>query len=121
MATTALTADSVLTAYKIPISVIATWPAPNYVNPVTRHWITPYAIVLQSITTLLVAARLWSRWNNTAGKFAVDDILIVPAWVRQISSHLSIKLTRHRCLVLLSLDSRFGETLVLASTDMYGT
>jgi len=66
----------------IPIEVIATWPAPNYINPVRRGpelWIV--SCIFLSIATLCVGARLYSRifirrW------FGADDALIIIAYAR---------------------------------------
>lgn len=76
-----ITVNTKLTAYKIPASVVADWPSPNYNDPERRSWLVPYAAVITAITTSLIAARLYSRWTKRAGSFAVDDILIIGAWM----------------------------------------
>ncbi|KAF2827917.1 hypothetical protein CC86DRAFT_393132 [Ophiobolus disseminans] len=54
-----------------------TWPAPNYVNPETRGWGGPAAVIAMCIVTFGVfGARIWSRFRitRTAG---LDDWLII--------------------------------------------
>lgn len=91
----------VLTAYKIPLSVIAEWPAPNYVNPTKRFWAAPFSIVLAVLSTLVIAARIYARITRTAGAFGLDDTLIIFAWVRSLRSDLRWWLTSAaiRCIV----------------------
>ena len=68
----------------IPTSVFASWPWPNYVNPV-RHPATNalYAIngVFLGIATLAVAARLYTR-VILRNWFGLDDLFLVLAFVR---------------------------------------
>lgn len=75
----------VLTAYKIPLSVIAQWPTPNYINPTKRIWAAPFSIVLMVISTLVIAARIYARITRAAGAFGLDDTLIILAWVRHMA------------------------------------
>jgi hypothetical protein len=79
--TTVVTLNTTLTAYKIPLSAIALWPAQNLVNPERRHWLVPFAFCLQIFTTLTVTTRLWTRITRQAGAFGGDDALIIAAWV----------------------------------------
>jgi len=65
----------------IPESVASSWPAPNYIDPVRRIWIVPYASVLQAVMTLMVGTRLWLRVTNKAGALGLDDALLVPAYL----------------------------------------
>jgi hypothetical protein len=64
-----------------PPSVIASWPKPNFVNPVTQDW-TVAAILLMflSVTFLIVCARFWARLV-IAKNAGLDDILIAIAMV----------------------------------------
>jgi len=66
----------------VPIDVLATWPPPNYTNPVTRG---PSAVILIIIlssfvlvaVSLRVYTRLWvQRWSG------FDDLFMVLAVVR---------------------------------------
>ncbi|USP80436.1 hypothetical protein yc1106_07710 [Curvularia clavata] len=62
-----------------PLSVIASWPAPNYVNPEGRGRVTSnLAFVLTPITFFVIFARLWARFRmqRNAGW---DDWLMVIA------------------------------------------
>ncbi|KAK4997559.1 hypothetical protein LTR66_003038 [Elasticomyces elasticus] len=67
--------------HDVPIAVIESWPAPNFVNPVRRNWMPAYAITLQVLTTILVSARFWSRLKRQAGGFGTDDSFILLAWI----------------------------------------
>lgn len=65
-----------------PLSVIASWPPPNYVNPETRG---PAVIIVLAIflaiVTLLIAIRIYTRIFVSRG-FGLDDVLIILAYVR---------------------------------------
>ncbi|KAM0268553.1 hypothetical protein ACHAQH_009945 [Verticillium albo-atrum] len=64
-----------------PLDIIASWPAPNYVNPETRGPAAAIiAITLLIIVTFLVAIRVYTRKVITNG-FGWDDILIIFAYV----------------------------------------
>jgi hypothetical protein len=76
-----ITLNTTLTAYKIPLSAIALWPAFNEVNPERRHWLVPFAFSLQVLATLAVAGRLYGRITRKAGSFGADDVLIIASWV----------------------------------------
>jgi hypothetical protein len=73
--------DQTVTAYKIPLSIIAKWPKPNFVDPDRRQWFTPYVIVLHVAATIIVWTRIWTRVRREAGGFGADDALIIGAWV----------------------------------------
>ena len=65
-----------------PLSVIESWPQPNYINPVQRDWAVPVIlIVLFFITFLVFCARLWARLI-VARDAGFDDLLIVLTMVR---------------------------------------
>ena len=65
-----------------PLSVIESWPRPNYINPVRRDWTVPVIlIVLFFITFLVFCARLWARLTVTHDA-GFDDLLIALAMVR---------------------------------------
>lgn len=59
---------------------IATWPTPNYVDPVERSWMPIYAGVIYGFSSLLIALRLWLRLLKQAGGLGLDDILLGFAW-----------------------------------------
>ncbi|KAK7185673.1 integral membrane protein [Paraphaeosphaeria sporulosa] len=64
-----------------PLSVILSWPTPNYMNPVTRPRVaTILSCVFGPLTTLLLFARLWVRIRvqQNAG---LDDWLMIAAIV----------------------------------------
>jgi hypothetical protein len=80
--------ETTFTAYKIPLSAVAKWPAANFSNPERRQWLTPYSIILYVLATLVVVARLWTRLNRQAGGFGWDDALILLSWVRPPRTYL---------------------------------
>ncbi|KAJ5628661.1 hypothetical protein N7490_010889 [Penicillium lividum] len=60
-----------------PLAVMASWPTPNYVDPVTRgHGVLIVNIVCISLAFLVTILRLYTRLRitSTAG---VDDVLII--------------------------------------------
>lgn len=64
-----------------PISVILTWPAPNYVNPEEHdRWLIPLVFVIQSLTILFVAGRLYTRVVLTRN-VGYDDYTAIVALV----------------------------------------
>ena len=79
-----------------PLSVIESWPPPNYLNPVTRgHGLSILCIILFIITPSIVGARLWAR-IIILRKPGLDDVLICFALVRcEIWSTLSKSLRRY--------------------------
>lgn len=63
-----------------PPSVVASWPPPNYVDPVTRgNALLIVNIVFQGLATIALAGRLYSRYIKKW--FGIDDVLIVLAYV----------------------------------------
>jgi len=118
------TLDSTVTAYKIPLSVVAQWPTTNDVNPVRRTWLAPYTIVLAVITTFLLAARFWARYTRQAGNFGLDDLLVGAAWI--FSSLFSAAAVYgspavHEKFFVGSADLFEQASLKPASTGMCGT
>lgn len=68
--------------FPAPLSVIETWPKPNYVNPVTEGpGLQIVGIFLTAIATLLVTARIYSRIFITRA-LGLDDYLVVVSLVR---------------------------------------
>jgi hypothetical protein len=65
-----------------PLEVVATWPKPNYDDPVTRpKAVLATACVLGTIMVAIVGARLWARFfiQRNGG---LDDWVILVAMVR---------------------------------------
>lgn len=60
----------------IPLEVFASWPKPNYVDPVRRAWMPIYAGILQGVMTLMLVLRLWLRFRNRAGALGLDDVRV---------------------------------------------
>lgn len=60
---------------------VASWPAPNYIDPVTRgDGIVVVSAVFGSLATIAIALRAYSRlWITRT--FGTDDVLILLAWV----------------------------------------
>jgi len=64
-----------------PAEVIATWPAPNYVNPVRHNAaLTVICCVFGSLSFLTVGARLWARFQIQHNP-GLDDWLMIGALV----------------------------------------
>lgn len=53
---------------------IASWPTPNYVDPMERNWMPIYASILYAMGTLMVVTRLGLRARNKAGGLGLDDV-----------------------------------------------
>ncbi|KAJ5099809.1 hypothetical protein N7532_006810 [Penicillium argentinense] len=68
-----------------PLAVMATWPTPNYVDPVTRgHGAMIVNIIGTALSFLVVIARIYTRLCITCSA-GVDDILIVIAMIFAIA------------------------------------
>lgn len=80
----------------VPESVIASWPAPNYIDPHRREGVVPLASVLQAVMTLMVGTRLWLRATNKAGSLGLDDALLVPAFLAATMFNSLIILSNER-------------------------
>ncbi|KAL3422759.1 integral membrane protein [Phlyctema vagabunda] len=62
-----------------PLDVLATWPTPNYINPVTRGSAnTILNLILFPIVIFIVVLRVYSR-TRLSKNFGADDALIVCA------------------------------------------
>jgi hypothetical protein len=75
-----------------PLEVVASWPAPNLVNPQGRGMVTTVlAAIFTPITIFVVFARLWVRFRlqRNAG---VDDWLMIASLVNNIVPHKRIYL-----------------------------
>lgn len=68
-----------------PPEVIASWPAPNYVDPATTGLVNVLYVFLAIflfISTAAIAARLFARvWFRNW--FGLDDVFIIIAYVSQ--------------------------------------
>lgn len=67
--------------HAVPESVIASWPEPNYIDPVRRSWMPAFACTFLGVSTVLVAGRFYLRARNKAGAFGLDDLLIFTGWL----------------------------------------
>jgi hypothetical protein len=71
-----------------PLSVIATWPAPNYVDPVTRgSALLIVELIFLPLALICVCLRLYVRIRMLR-KVWWDDWLMAAAAVREIRSRL---------------------------------
>ena len=77
----AASSEQTLTSFKIPLSIVLTWPKPNVVTPAKRTWLVPMSICLEVVTGLVVIARVFLRVSHRAGPPGLDDLLIVFGWV----------------------------------------
>ena len=81
-----------------PLSVVASWPAPNYVNPEGRGRVTTIiAGVLSPITFFVIFARIWVRFYLQRNP-GMDDWLMIAALVFSL---LPIKIYTHSPLVAI--------------------
>lgn len=71
-----------------PPEVIATWPAPNYVNPEERGWGAPIVLSIFLLLTLVIyIARIRARFVvNSPG---IDDVLMSVAMLPVIGVTIS--------------------------------
>jgi hypothetical protein len=73
-----------------PISVILSWPTPNYVDPIKRGpGIYIFSSLFLTLATIVVLMRLYARiiirrW------FGLDDAFICLAWVSTLVSFLQL-------------------------------
>ncbi|OCK80245.1 hypothetical protein K432DRAFT_298128 [Lepidopterella palustris CBS 459.81] len=73
-----------------PLSVIETWPIPNYVNPETRDWTVPVLLIVLFVVTFFVfCARMWARLvvGRNAG---LDDALVAAAMIPLLGLTLAV-------------------------------
>lgn len=64
-----------------PLSVISTWPTPNYIDPPTRgHGILIANVVCLSLAFIVVCLRLYTRLRITFSA-GFDDILIILGFI----------------------------------------
>lgn len=58
------------------------WPTPNYIDPVERHWLPPCASVLYGIATITISIRIFVRLRHSAtGGFGLDDFFLLAGWL----------------------------------------
>ena len=63
-----------------PVSIIASWPTPNYVDPQVRHGLLPACIVLAVVSLIAVSLRFYAR-AVILKKVGADDWMILAAMV----------------------------------------
>ncbi|GAB7358562.1 hypothetical protein MBLNU230_g2624t1 [Neophaeotheca triangularis] len=76
--------------------VIASWPTPNYNDPVTRSWMPAFAVPWQVLVSVLVLTRLLLRWRKLAGPLGLDDALLIPAWLSSLAVTVAACLAAER-------------------------
>lgn len=68
-----------------PASVLASWPAPNYHDPVRRGPTGQIvSIILAVVAAVVLAMRMYTRLR-VVRSFGLDDVLILVAFVRMKS------------------------------------
>ncbi|KAE8354306.1 hypothetical protein BDV28DRAFT_87856 [Aspergillus coremiiformis] len=81
-----------------PASVVATWPAPNFVDPPTRgNSVLIVTIVFATLAFLVTCLRLYTRFKITCSP-GIDDLLIVVA----------LAFTIAMCIILCLLTEQYG-------------
>ena len=71
--------------FDVPPEVRATWPPPNFIDPVTRGPSLIVIVVFSIVSTILVVALRCHTRLRITGTFGPDDILIAAAIVRTIT------------------------------------
>jgi hypothetical protein len=75
-----------------PQSVIASWPQPNYIDPVTRGYALIICLgVFLFIALLALAARIWARFVLVR-QAGLDDLLVIFAAIPTIGLTVTIAL-----------------------------
>lgn len=72
------------TYYDTTVEEYLHWPKANYIDPVERTWLAPYAIVMQIIATICVFGRIFLRTRGRAMPSGWDDYFILAAWVGDV-------------------------------------
>jgi hypothetical protein len=63
------------------LSIIASWPQPNYIDPITRGWDFLAAnLILLGFVVLVVSLRIYTRLFISR-YFGLDDVLMCAATV----------------------------------------
>jgi hypothetical protein len=71
-----------------PLTVILSWPNPNYVNPPRHGWgLTIGIVVISALAVLTVCARMWARLRLQKNG-GIDDVFIVAALVGEACQYL---------------------------------
>jgi hypothetical protein len=60
---------------------LSTIPLSGNLHADRRTWFTPYAVVVEIITTVLLGIRLGSRISKLGGRPGIDDVLITGGWL----------------------------------------
>jgi hypothetical protein len=79
--------------FALTLDILATWPIPNYENPVSQQTSIEAALLTTTIVMILfVTARVYVRLNQKSGMGA-DDWVMVAAGVRLLSQPIHTTLT----------------------------
>jgi hypothetical protein len=62
----------------LPLSTV---PLSGNLHPHRRTWMTPYAVTIEIVTTVLLGVRLGSRISTLGGRPGIDDVLITGGWL----------------------------------------
>lgn len=73
----------------VPLSIVETWPVPNYVDPKTSGWVTVAMIILLSVAAVAVfCLRMYARIVKLKN-VGRDDWVMLAALVRRFNAFLS--------------------------------
>ena len=75
--------------HAVPEAVLATWPKPNYIDPVRRPWLPAVAMTLLGVSTVLISGRFYLRARRQAGDFGLDDLFIFVGWFVSVGQYLA--------------------------------
>lgn len=84
----------------LPLSTI---PLSGNLHAHRRTWMTPYAVTIEILTTVLLGIRLGSRISKLGGRPGLDDILITAGWL--IGLGLTITVIYGLCFAILATTS----------------
>lgn len=106
-----------------PPEVLASWPVPNYVDPVTRgHAVNIVNIVLGVLAFIVTVLRLYTRFKITCTP-GFDDALVVIAFVCCTAAYMLIRwnyLTNDRLLELACVSLRLWRLSAGVRIGIYG-
>jgi hypothetical protein len=93
-----------------PPEVLASWPAPNWINPEERGWEAPIVLlIVLAITFLVYTARIWARLA-VAKSMGLDDVLMSLAMLFVFGLTISVVLGMSK-----SSEQSFGSSLNIYS------
>ena len=75
-----------------PPKVVASWPKPNYIDPITHNWAGSIVVLVAlAISIVIFIARIWARLvvSKNAG---LDDLIMSFAMIALIGTTIAVVL-----------------------------